>query len=285
MGNDIALANEIRALLACARCHGPLDEDLACANCGVRLETEDGVLLSGTIARQSFFDDKFTTMAQGHSEGGGEWELCYRKQVSFIEGFLRSGWAVVDVGCGPALTYRRRQDCLHIGIEPSLPSIKVNYALDLRLHGSADAMPLASHSIDAIICLYSVHHMIGRTVQENVDFVKRVFTEFGRVVKPDGHVLIFEMIPWMPMWIGERMLWNTAKRLLGSRLDMYFWADRALSQIAQTHLGASRKTCFRSSPFLVFPPVFSVPWLKLPRFLYPLSPKLHHWQTPGPGCT
>ena len=280
-------STDTAGLLACPRCHGcvaRVGQSFACQACGSRMALQDGVVIAGASEQQSFFDDKFETMEKGHREGGGEWKLCYEQQVEYIERVLQPGSIVLDVGCGPALSYKRAPGCIHVGIEPSLPSIRANQQLDLRIYGSANAIPIADQSVDVIICLYSVHHMIGQTISQNRELVRKAFAEFGRIIRPPGHILVFEMIPWLPLRVCEDLMWNAAKRQLQSALDMYFWSDRDLNDTARPYLGTSRKVSFPSSPWLVFPPVFGIPSVKVPRFVYPLSPALHHWiMSPIPG--
>lgn len=67
--------------------------------------------------------------------------------------------------------------------------------MDLRIHGSATALPLADRSIDAIVCFYSIHHMVGATVAQNRALVNAAFQEFGRVLKLHGELFVFELAP------------------------------------------------------------------------------------------
>ena len=95
---------------------------------------------------------------------------------------------VLDVGCGPALPYRRDPRWFVIGLERSFESLRRNADVDLRVHGTATALPLADRSIDAIVCFYSIHHMVGATVTQNRALVNAAFQEFGRVLKLHGEL-------------------------------------------------------------------------------------------------
>jgi hypothetical protein len=55
---------------------------------------------------QSFFDDKHAVMEHGSAELGVR-RCCYAEQAAVIESLIPGGVVVVDVGCGPALPYRR----------------------------------------------------------------------------------------------------------------------------------------------------------------------------------
>lgn len=241
-----------------------------------RVERDVAVMLENVPV--SYFDDKFAVMQSGHEERGGEWHFAYAQQIALLEERLARGGLVLDVGCGPALPYRRSADAFVIGLEYSLPSIAANAQVDLRVCASAAELPLADASIDTIVCLYSIHHMIGSRVTESEALVEQVLREFARVLKPDGVCLVFEMSPVGPFGLIERSIWGAAKRLLGPRLDMYFWpaADfRACAARNGWAEGEVRTESFASSPWTTFPPIFSLTWLRIPRFLYPLKPVLH----------
>jgi hypothetical protein len=99
------------------------------------------------------------------------------------------------------------------------------------------------------------------------------------VLKQGGQVCVFEICPWPVTWLFERVVWNSARRILGSRLDMFFWAAEPLSTLGQQGLPDAQFELigFPTSALTTFPPAFSLPWLKLPRFLYPFGTKLYHW--------
>jgi SAM-dependent methyltransferase len=98
-------------------------------------------------------------MQQGH-EDDGEWNFCYAEQVRLLDRHLKPGMVVVDVGCGPSLPYEKN-GAFVIGLEPSYPSIRHNEDVDIRIMGSATKMPFPSHSLDMVVCFYSIHHFVG----------------------------------------------------------------------------------------------------------------------------
>jgi hypothetical protein len=121
--------------------------------------------------------------------------------------------------------------------------------------------------------------MIGSNVRETRDNVAAAMSEFRRVLKKGGDLIVFDMSPWWPAWIAQLAMWNQARRRLGNKLDMFFWRASALQRTAAPALRDSRyaSQSFPSSPFLVFPPVFSMPHLKVPRFLYPFDIMMYKW--------
>jgi len=269
--------------LACPVTHKPVrltGDVIAAADSPFRGRLQDGVAVMLENVPVSFFDDKFAVMQQGHDEKGGEWQFAYAQQIAILEERLAQGGTVLDVGCGPSLPYKKPGNAFIIGLEYSLPSVAANRQVDLRVCASAAELPLADASVDTIVCFYSVHHMIGGRVAETEIFVARIFREFARVIKPGGEVIIFEMAPLVPFGLLERLAWPLAKRLLGPKLDMFFWPVPALRRLAAATTPAAKLEVqvFSSPAWTTFPPIFSLPWFRIPRFLYPLKPVLYRWK-------
>ncbi len=234
--------------------------------------------------QRSFFDDKFEVMRQGH-KAEGEHHFCYEQQMQLFESYLQPDMVVLDIGCGPSLPYQKPAGVQIIGLEPSFNSISANDECDLRIQGSAYAIPLADHSVDLVVCIYSVHHMVGESQAETLDNVQRAFVEFGRVLKPGGSLFIFEMTPLSLFAMIQRLGWNLARRLFPHFLDMYFWSAANIVELGQLTLPVAsqvEKIFFGTSAFIWFPPIFSLPWLRVPRLVYPLDAKLYIWHLLGP---
>jgi ubiquinone/menaquinone biosynthesis C-methylase UbiE len=237
-------------------------------------------LPEGTV---SFFDDKHAVMQQGHDRRAGEWRFAYQGQIEEIEATLTPGLTVLDIGCGPSIPYARPTAATLLGADPSFESIRQNRDVDCKLHASASDLPLASRSVDLIICLYSIHHMIGASLQATAANVDMAFQEFSRVLKPGGQLLVFEMTPNLFFSALQRAMWDSAIKLLPKYLDMYFWPSRDLLALAASKFprGTTLETKTFNVPALtLFPPVFAIPWLQVPRFIYPLSPRLYKWTIP-----
>jgi ubiquinone/menaquinone biosynthesis C-methylase UbiE len=152
--------------------------------------------------------------------------------------------------------------------------------VDLRVYGSATEIPLPDRSVDAVLAYYAVHHMTGQTTQENRQKVVTAFQEFGRVVKSGGELLVFEVSPWAPFYFAEKVVWNQARALLGPRLDMYFYGARDYESLGRRALPNASFSIqrFDSSLLNTFPVAFSLPWLRVPRFLYPFDVNLYRWR-------
>ncbi len=271
----------IRKHLACTECKGVLDSSLgkySCPSCQRHYAFEDGVFCARERSSQHYFDTKHEVMQVGNTSPE-IMALCYSNQSRIAAELIHEGDVVVDIGCGPTVHYERPKGALLIGLDPSFDSLRVNSKLDLRVFGGAESMPFADKSVDRIFFFYSIHHMIGRTVAENTANLAAALRECRRVVRDQGNLVIFDMSPWWPAWQAQRMAWNRARISLDDKLDMFFWRGSALEKLAGPILSARHYSTesFSVSPFLVFPPVFSLPNLRVPRFLYPFDIKMYKW--------
>jgi len=274
-------ADLIRRHLACPKCRAELrveNHRYVCISCGSEGELRDGVFLARPLSAGHYFDDMHCLMQQGN-ESQEIQEMCYSQQSSVMTELIRPGDVVLDIGCGPIVHFERPDDCVVIGVDPSFESIRANGQLDIRVFGNAESLPLRDRSVDRISLFYSIHHMVGQTKAETGANVTAALRECGRVIREGGTVVVFDMSPWWPVWQAERYAWNRARKTLADKLDMFFWRDSALQRLASAAFSFKRFEAknFRVSPFLVFPPVFSLPGLRLPRFLYPFDIKMYKW--------
>ena len=277
------LARAVEGRLACPRCHAPVTvrgAEIRCSRigCGFVGTIADGIAIMRETRDGSYFDDRHGVMEHGSAEPGVR-RCCYAEPASIIESAIPAGAVVLDVGCGPALPYRRVKPWTLIGVDLSYDSLRANTHLDLRVYASASGLPLGNGSVDTIVSLYAIHHFGGRTIRENEDRVARAFAEFGRVLKPSGSLLIFELSPWWPVWQVQCATWNLVQKLIPS-MDMFFWRERALVDLAADHLPRSatlRRVRLRAPAFTLIPPVFACPRLKIPRLLFPFHVHLYHW--------
>ena len=219
-------------------------------------------------ATAMFFDTRHAVMSDGN-EGAGVRALCYDQQTAIVEPRIRHGMTVLDVGCGPKLPYDGSRAWM-IGLDPSEASLAQNTDVDERICASATAIPLPDNSVDMVISFYAIHHMTMQTMGGSEIRADRALAEMKRVCRPGGEVLVFEMAPSSLAWWAEVAFWDIAKMLLGDHLDSCFWPD-FLYQGADIFR-------FFAPWWTTFPPIFSLPRLKLPRFLFPFTPTLYRWK-------
>jgi ubiquinone/menaquinone biosynthesis C-methylase UbiE len=272
----------LQRLLACPRCHSTVTvgpEHYECSSCGFRAPLTGDLVHALQEKTDSFFDAHFKTMESGNQDEGII-RLCYERQAEIVRNLAKPGSTILDVGCGPALAYERSAEWTVVGLDPSLESLRSNDQLDLRLFGSAEHIPLRNSSIELIVCFYSVHHMVGQKRAENRTKVNAAFGEFARIIRPGGNILIFDMSPWLPVWLAECLLWNVAKSQLGSKLDMFFWHRSALARLGEKLFPVAKLEFleFPTPLSTTFPPIFALPKFRLPRALYPLDPIGYRWR-------
>ncbi|HAF94614.1 MAG: hypothetical protein A2X34_03065 [Elusimicrobia bacterium GWC2_51_8] len=283
-------ARVIEKYLVCPKTHHPLlvrGEIISCTACGFKGRIWDGVAVMLDGDQTSFFDDKVEIIRQGILERGANWRFSAERQVALLESHFAPGQVILDVGCGPQLPYKHPSEAFVIGLEPSAPSIRENHQVNLGVCGTATGIPMADHCVDLAVAFYSVHHMVGKTIRENDAIVEKVFSEFGRVLKPGGSLFVFETTPWKLFSALQRLLWNQARRCLDTRLDMYFRSAQSMFVLGRRAFpNATFETInYSYPPFKTFPPVFSLPWLHIPKILYPLEGRLYKWRLSAAGAT
>jgi hypothetical protein len=124
--------------------------------------------------------------------------------------------------------------------------------------------------------------MTGETFIDNLLKVSSALREFSPIVKRGGTVMVFDLIPWWPGAVLGNAVWNLARLMMGKNLDMYFWRDRTLQRLARhffPHATLSTET-FHRPLFSTFPPVFSLPSLRIRTILYPFDVNLYRWEFP-----
>ena len=276
--------DDVVRLLVCPRCHSQFSlegEELRCQNatCGFVGLLNQEVVVLGDPSAISFFDDRHAVMTEGNSAEGVRC-LCYERQAGVVESLFKPGMVVLDIGCGPTLPYKKPTGTYVIGLEASYESIRVNREVDMRVYGSALEAPLSDQSVDLVLAYYAVHHITGTSVEQNRQNLARALKELGRVVKPGGELAIFEVSPWPLVWHAERLLWDTARRVLGPKLDMCFYPAHVYEGVGRRTLPQAQFSVqgFQTSMLSTFPPAFSLPWLQVPRFMYPFDVNLYRWR-------
>jgi SAM-dependent methyltransferase len=104
------------------------------------------------------------------------------------------GLRILDVGCGPfGLIHFADLAAERIRVDPLLPSYSGKLKLEgrqLSLCAMGESLPLASGSVDLVVCFNALDHM--RDPEAALD-------ELARVLRPGGTVLL--MVHTFPAWL------------------------------------------------------------------------------------
>jgi demethylmenaquinone methyltransferase / 2-methoxy-6-polyprenyl-1,4-benzoquinol methylase len=145
-------------------------------------------------ARQGFLNELFNRTAYQYRNidmatgfGSGLW---YRRKA-LQQGGLKSNMHVLDVACGPGLVTQGAFDLvgssgLVIGIDPSIGMLREAQKSPCRnlVRGVGERLPFSDHSFDFLSMGYALRH---------VPDLKGAFTEYRRVLKRGGIVLLLEI--------------------------------------------------------------------------------------------
>ena len=218
-----------------------------------------------------------------HSGDEAAWEVFYRHQIAWMSAALvrlrmdvGRPITVLDLGCGPTMEWSAPWGVQVIGVDP----VHVNRSVHQMIRGDATALPLRARSVDAVVCLYSLHHIGAGAAPMRA--LNVCLGEIRRVLTPGGRLLVVEVLPWWPAWIGQRLAWPLLRRLVGRRLDMFFWRWAVLRErVARVFPGAWRSEArLRVPAWAPVPIAFAWPRLRLPRWAYPFSFGLAVWGLP-----
>lgn len=117
----------------------------------------------------------------------------YRRQVLLKAG-LRRGMALVDVGCGTGVIAGHARKIVGprgrvVGVDPSEAMLSVARAKGRVTEfevGKGEDLPLEDGSFDMLTMGYALRH---------VDDLRKAFSEYKRVLRPGGTMMILEITP------------------------------------------------------------------------------------------
>jgi ubiquinone/menaquinone biosynthesis C-methylase UbiE len=130
-------------------------------------------------------------------------KLVYRR---FARALLNhsSYHTVLDIGGG---TGRIRSlftaDCKYFCLDneaPKLLQFRHRNENALAILGDATSLPIASASMDLVLCIAVSHHLRDSELQQ-------VLMEATRILRPGGRLLFYDAL-WKPQWWPGRLLWS-----------------------------------------------------------------------------
>jgi len=138
----------------------------------------------------------------------------------------------LDIGCGTGnYTIALSQKGLMIdGIDPSIEMLKVARSKNSKikwLQATAEDVPVATQSIDGIICSLTIHHWHD---------LSSAFKELHRVLKPKGKVVIFTSTPeqMKGYWLNHyfpKMLQDSIQQMPSEEVVLSAMKDVGFSNI------------------------------------------------------
>lgn len=209
-----------------------------------------------SIRREEFLVDLFDRTAtfydsinQVASFGSGRW---HRTQALYRAG-LHQGMKVLDVACGTGIVTESAMKIVGdsgrvVGLDPSSGMLAQarQRGCDRLLSGRAEQLPFKDASFDFVSMGYALRHVCDLRV---------TFTEYNRVLKPCGKLLLLEVSkprPGVPLGVARLYLkrivpWvirlNTGSRS-AQTLMRYFWDTIDQCIPTETILAACKEAGF-----------------------------------------
>jgi demethylmenaquinone methyltransferase/2-methoxy-6-polyprenyl-1,4-benzoquinol methylase len=186
-------------------------------------------------ARQDFVNQLFDEAAPDYDWVSGMMSFgsdqFYRRDALRKAG-LKPGMRLLDVASGTGLMVKA---ALELGVEPALvtgvdPSQgmlaenRQRYPITL-LEGKGEALPCANASFDFVSMGYALRH---------TEDLHKLFSEFRRVLRPDGRVLILEitrpkravalrLMRFYMQTLVPRLGWLRRRNRSTAKLMQYYW--------------------------------------------------------------
>lgn len=162
-----------------------------------------------------------------------------KRRAAFITSRTRPGSAILDVGCGTGVLAERllREGFDVTGVDPFDAMLAKMRERDPRLktvHAPGQHMPFEDNTFDLAYCVAVMHHVA------DPNDVHDTLVEMVRVVKPGGHVLVWDHNPRNPYWpiLMKRVPQDTgAERLIPLKEILTGLKDGGATPIEVTPLG------------------------------------------------
>jgi SAM-dependent methyltransferase len=148
------------------------------------------------------------------------------------------------------------------------------------VQADARELPFTDASFDHVVLPLMLHHVAGNSVKEAQEQGSRVLAEAKRVLRPGGTCWISEFCVGTPVYTLERVLAPVTRRLLALRqMPLVIMHSAHFYQVTLQALDFADITIDavvapRSGAWDTITPIIGMPWLRIPRLLYPLTPTL-----------
>jgi SAM-dependent methyltransferase len=225
---------------------------------------------------RSFFDDQaadYRTLGIGNEASNS---VAARKIETGIRGSVLSVgglWDQASLPVGVRVTAADlSREMLHAFAEPGMTLVQCE----------AGALPFANASMDHAVLPLVLHHLANGSGWDARRRVRRTLEQLHDIVRPGGTIWINEICVQSAIYALELVaapLTSRVLSLVGQPLvvmhSLSFYGT-ALREAGWTDIVAEPIVAPDARPFDLVVPVLGMPWLRIPRFAYPIRPTLIH---------
>lgn len=146
-----------------------------------------------------------------------------------------------------------------------------------RVVNDGRTLAFGDASFDHAVLSLVLHHITGESATDARSNVRRVLSEVHRVLKPGGRVWVSELCPPAPVYGVELAAVPVTKRVLAlADVPLVVMHAKGFYRKVLEDLGYHEVDVYRprspdAGPFDTVEPVLGMPWLKVPRFMFPVK--------------
>ncbi len=144
----------------------------------------------------------------------------------------------------------------------------------------ARALPFSAGRFDHVVLPLVLHHVAGRSAAEARAGARAALDEAHRVLRSGGRLWISELCVAPAIYLAERALAPATRAVLGLAgaplvvMHSAGFYRAALDQAGFRDTVATPIAAPGATALDLITPIIGMPWLKVPRFLYPVTPTL-----------